>query len=379
MMYTANENKVMVVRDEDYKEYMEATTTGVIYFDNSQKIKNINMEAERICSISKNDVLGKYANEVFGKFGKRFLRIFSITENQEVHSATVCAKIDSRQVYLHLNLLKIIDCTGVITGNVLVIQDVSAVRAAIKQIQTTKMLMSLGEIAAGVAHHVRTPLTTISGYLQLMLGRLEDDKYTVKKEVLESLLGEVSYINDVVKELVMFAKPAVVKKQGVDTNKILGEALALTFNDLGGEGIKIERQIVKGLPTINADANLLQQAFVNILQNAFEAMGTNGVLTVKTWRNFDINMIVISIADTGSGISAEILPRIFEPFYTSKTDRMGLGLPIAHRIIHEHGGFINITFPKEGQNGTNAKIYLPIIENKDKKVSLVQQQVLNLQ
>lgn len=378
-MYKANESKLMVVPENEYKEYVEATTTGIIYLDGNKRIKNINSEAERICFVQRNTILGKKAEEVFNNFGKKFLNIFSVKENQEVNSTTIKAIINDQQVYLHINMLKLIDNSGKITGNVLIMQDVSAVRAALKQIQTTKMLMSLGELAAGVAHHVRTPLTTISGYLQLMLGRLENDKYTVKRDVLEGLLGEVSYINDVVKELVMFAKPAIVKQPGADINQILNEALLLTFKDLGQEGIKINRQIVKGLPTINADANFLQQALVNILQNSFEAMGTIGTLTVKTWRDFEINMLVISISDTGAGIAQEILPRVFEPFYTTKLDRMGLGLPIAYRIVSEHGGFINLSLSPEGSPGTKVHVYLPLLESKSSHLSLVQQQVLNLQ
>lgn len=378
-MYKANESKLMVVPENEYKEYVEATTTGIIYLDGNKRIKNINSEAERICFVQRNTILGKKAEEVFNNFGKKFLNIFSVKENQEVNSTTIKAIINDQQVYLHINMLKLIDNSGKITGNVLIMQDVSAVRAALKQIQTTKMLMSLGELAAGVAHHVRTPLTTISGYLQLMLGRLENDKYTVKRDILEGLLGEVSYINDVVKELVMFAKPAIVKQPGADINQILNEALLLTFKDLGQEGIKINRQIVKGLPTINADANFLQQALVNILQNSFEAMGTIGTLTVKTWRDFEINMLVISISDTGAGIAQEILPRVFEPFYTTKLDRMGLGLPIAYRIVSEHGGFINLSLSPEGSPGTKVHVYLPLLESKSSHLSLVQQQVLNLQ
>lgn len=377
-MYTASEDKIVLVQNEEYKEYMEAATTGVIYFDNNKKIKNINLEAERICSLRKGEILGKCVSEVFEKFGKRFLRIFSCSENKEVKSMTVCAQVDAKQVYLHLNLLKVIDSTGNVAGNVLMIQDVSALKAAIKQIQTTKMLISLGEVAAGVAHHVRTPLTTISGYLQLMIGRLENDKYTVKRDVLEGLLGEVSYIDNIVKELVMFAKPPIAKKPGVDIGRCLSEALRMTFKELGCEKIAIKRQIVKELPTINADENFLQQALVNILQNALESMGDTGVLTVKTWRDYEINMLVISIGDTGSGIAPEILPRIFEPFYTSKLDRMGLGLPIAHRIVFEHNGFINISLPQNSAAGTVVKIYLPIIEKED-RIHLIQQQVLNLQ
>lgn len=378
-MEAVNENKFMVIHDDDYKEYMEATTTGIVYLDGQKRIRNINAEAERICFVQRSLILGRKAEDVFGDFGKKFLQVFSGKGEQDVQTTTVRAKINGQFVYLHVNVLKIIGNSGEVTGKVLIMQDVSAVRATLKQIQTTKMLMSLGELAAGVAHHVRTPLTTISGYLQLMLGRLENDKYTVKRDVLEGLLGEVSYINDVVKELVMFAKPAIVKHPGVDINQLLSEALLLTFHDLGQEKIKIRRQIVKGLPSINADANFLQQALVNILQNAFEAMSDEGVLTVKTWRDFDINMLVISITDTGAGIAQEILPRVFEPFYTTKIDRMGLGLPIAYRIVSEHGGFINLSLATNGATGTRVHIYLPILQDKAGYVSLVQQQVLNLQ
>ncbi|WP_110956147.1 two-component system sensor histidine kinase NtrB [Anaerosinus massiliensis] len=378
-MYKAVDSQLMVVQDKEYKKYFEATNTGVIYLDREKRIKNVNSEVQRIFALHREGLIGQKAEVVFCNFGKNFLKIFSLGDEEEVYSTTSKVKINGQYVYLHINILKIIDSLGLVTGNIIILQDVSAVHATLKQIQTTKMLMSLGELAAGVAHHVRTPLTTISGYLQLMLNRVENDKYTVKREVLEGLLGEVSYINDVVKELIMFAKPAIVKKPGVDINKILNEALLLTFNNIGQDGIHINRQIVKGLPSLMGDSNLLQQALVNILQNALEAMGENGVLTVKTWRDYEINMIVISITDSGAGIAPEILPRVFEPFYTSKIDRMGLGLPIAYRIITEHGGFINLSLSAEGATGTKVNIYLPLFEDELERLSIMQQQILNLQ
>jgi two-component system sensor histidine kinase AtoS len=260
---------------------------------------------------------------------------------------------------------------------IVIMQDISAVRATIKQIQTTKMLMSLGELAAGVAHHVRTPLTTISGYLQVMLNRLEDDEYKVRRDVLETLLDEVSYINNVVKELILFAKPPLEKEPGVNINLVLEEALLLTFKDLGGEKIEIDKQLAQNLQTINADPNLMKQALVNIMQNAMEAMPDEGILTVRSWLHADSNMLVIEIADTGDGVAPQILSRVFEPFYTTKLDRMGIGLPIAHRIVTEHGGFININ--SETNRGTKVHVYLPIMDERMRQLALVHQQVLNLQ
>ena len=151
----------------------------------------------------------------------------------------------------------------------------------------------------------------------------------------------------------------------------------MTFKELGGEQIAINKQLINDLPTINADTNLIQQAIVNIIQNAIEAMPDEGVLTLKTWLNADLSMIVVAITDTGAGVASEILPRVFEPFYTTKLDRMGLGLPIAHRIIAEHGGFINISSDEKG--GTKVHIYMPIVDGRLNHLAVVHQQILNLQ
>jgi two-component system sensor histidine kinase AtoS len=237
--------------------------------------------------------------------------------------------------------------------------------------------MSMGELAAGVAHHIRTPLTTISGYLQIMLNRLENDQYTVRRDIVEMLLDEVSYINTVVKELVMFAKPPLQKEPGVEINHILDESLLLVFKQMGGERINIVKEFADNLPAINADANLLQQAFVNILQNAMEAMPDVGEVGIRTWIRSDLNMLVVAVTDVGCGVDPGIMSRIFEPFYTTKLDRVGLGLPIAHRVVSEHGGFIHIS--SNDGIGTKVHVYLPIVDDRSRQISSVHQQILNLQ
>ncbi|MDD4601676.1 Signal transduction histidine-protein kinase AtoS [bioreactor metagenome] len=371
-------NKVLyLAKEEDYSDYFESTTNGIICLDSSLRIKNLNREAERICGIDRARLVGKRADNIFKDYGQKFLRVFSLSEYDDIYTTSLKINIKDQVLYLHVDTLKLHDSSGSVSGMIVIMQDVTAVRAAIKQIQTTQMLMSLGELAAGVAHHVRTPLTTIGGYLQVMLGRLKDDQYVVRRDLLEMLLGEVSYINDVVKELVLFAKPPVEMKPDVNINRLLEQALLLTFKEIGGEKIAINKKLTDSIPTINADSNLIQQAIVNIIQNAIEAMPDEGLLTLKTWLNADLNMIVLAITDTGSGVASEILPRVFEPFYTTKLDRMGLGLPIAHRIIAEHGGFINISSDEKG--GTKVHIYIPIVDGRLSHLTVVHQQILNLQ
>ncbi|MDF2636413.1 MAG: sensor signal transduction histidine kinase [Pelosinus sp.] len=374
---TSQNRLIHLVREDEYTEYFESTTNGIIHLDSEMRIKSLNREAERIGLIDRSDAIGKRAEVIFRKYGEQFLKIFNVSEYEDIKTANISLRNNDQVVYLHVDALKLVDSSGEFNGMIVILQDVSAVRAAIKQIQTTQMLVSLGELAAGVAHHVRTPLTTISGYLQVMLGRIDDDKYTVRRDVLETLLGEVSYINDVVKELILFAKPPVQKGPDVDLNRLLEEALLLSFKDIDGEKINISKELSKNLPAITADKNLIKQAVMNIMQNAIESMDGEGVLSIKSWMNAELSMLVIAINDTGAGITPEILSRIFEPFYTTKLDRVGLGLPIANRIIAEHGGFVNISAGEKG--GTKVHIYLPILDDCTNRLAIVHQQILNLQ
>lgn len=370
-------NLIHLVREDDYRDYFETAKSGIIYLDAVLRVKSLNKEAERVFGIDRSQVLGKRADIAFRAFGEKLTKLFTLSEYDDFHSANVRLKVREQVAYVHFDIVKLRESSGGVSGVIVIVQDVSAVRAAIKQIQTTQMLMSLGELAAGVAHHVRTPLTTISGYLQVMLGRLEDDRYTVGREVLETMLDEVSYINNVVKELILFAKPPIHKEPGANINRLLEEALRLTFSRLDREAVRIEKELAEYLPTLYADANLLKQALVNILQNALEAMPGTGVLTVRTWLHAELNMMVVAIGDTGPGVAPQILPRVFEPFYTTKLDRMGLGLPTSHRIVAEHGGFINIS-SDEGA-GTKVHIYLPIVDDRVRQLAVAHQQILNLQ
>ncbi len=379
-MYTAEawDNRIVYLgREEDYREYFETAKAGIIYLDERLRLKNLNREAERIFCLERARVIGKQAEVAFEHCGDKFLKTFAVSEYEDFYAANVKLTMRGQASYVHVDSLKLRDETGAVAGVIVIVQDISAVKATIKQIQTTQMLMSLGELAAGIAHHVRTPLTTLSGYLQIMMNRLEDDRYTVRREVLEMLLGEVSYINNVVKELILFAKPPVNRQPGVNVNRLVEDALRLVFKQMGGENVAIDRRLSEGLPSLTADANLLKQAIVNIIQNAMEAMPDRGTLTVRSWLHAELNMLVVAVADTGPGVLPQVLSRVFEPFYSTKLDRMGLGLPTAHRIVTEHGGFINII--ADENTGTKVHIYLPIVDDRVRRITAAHQQILNLQ
>lgn len=379
-MYTAeawDSRITYLVREEDYRGYLETAKTGIVYLDALLQVRNLNREAERIFGLERSQVVGRGANTVFRHCGDEFLRSFALAEHDEYFAVNVRLQVRDQVSYVHVDSLKLYDAGGGASGIIIIVQDISAVRATIKQIQTTQMLMSLGELAAGVVQHVRAPLTTVGGYLQFMVNRLEDDRCCVGREVLETLLREVSHINNVVKELVMFAKPPIRKEPGVDVNRVVEDALRLVFREMGGESVTIEKRLAGELPTLTADANLLKQALVNVCQNALEAMPEHGVLSVRSWLNAEINMVVVAITDTGGGVEPHVLARAFEPFFSTKLDRTGLGLPTAHRIVVEHGGFMNIS--SDERRGTKVHIYLPIVAGRPRRLPTAHQELLNLQ
>lgn len=371
--YSREKNELIC--DSERNDF-NAAKSGIIYFDSSFQIIDLNREAENICSIQRSQVVGLRGDQALKHLGEKFVEIFH-KDHYEDYSASIQIKNSAGFRYMYVDTLKIHNLVGEFIGFVLIIQDVTALQAALKQIQTTRMLISLGELAAGVAHHIRTPLTTINGYLQVMLNRLQGERYVVRRDVLEILLNETTYINQVIQELVLFAKPPIQKSSGVDVNRLLTEALLLDFRDLGGEKIQIDKHLADNLPFIYGDPNLLQQVFVNIMQNAIEAMPEEGVLSLRSWLHADLNMVVISVVDNGVGVPREIFSKVFEPFYTSKLDHMGLGLSIAHRIITEHGGFIHLS--DEPGGGTKVHIYLPVVERSEHALLKVHQQILNLQ
>jgi two-component system, NtrC family, sensor histidine kinase AtoS len=374
----AYDNRLLnLVREEGPGDYCASVKSAIIFLDSALRVKNINREAEKLFAVERDHVIGRQAEKAFQRLGEKFLKVFAISEHEEFYTANYKLRIREQTVYIHIDALKLRDSVGNLSGVILIAQDVSTIRATLRQIQTTQMLTSLGELAAGVAHHVRTPLTTISGYLQVMVNRMEDDQYTVRRDVLEMLYDEVSYINNVVKELILFAKPPVCREPGVSINRVLEEALLLTFKQLGGENITIDKLLAQDLPEITADVNLIKQALVNIMQNAVEDMPDTGTIRLRSGLHAELNMLVVAITDTGCGVALQIMPRVFEPFYTTKVDRLGLGLPTAYRIVSEHGGFINIS--SEPGSGTKVHVYLPVTDERVRHLTHVQQQILNLQ
>ena len=225
-----------------------------------------------------------------------------------------------------------------------------------KQLMHADRLATIGQLAAGVAHEINEPLSSILGFAQLVQRnpRLpQESVHDVQRIVTASL-----HAREVIKKLLLFARRTPTFKGRANLNNIVSEALGLFEHRFENEGIELVCTFCPRMPEITADAGQLTQVLVNLVVNAIQAMPQGGRLSVTT--DVQDQYVVCTVEDTGVGMTEEILDRLFVPFFTTKevNQGTGLGLPVAHGIVTSHGGTIEVKSKPE--KGTTFTIRLPI-------------------
>ena len=226
-----------------------------------------------------------------------------------------------------------------------------------QMIQAAK-LSALGELVAGVAHELNNPLTVLVGASDILEQQAPDDL----KEYAQMIREATDAARHIVRGLLTFGRQMPLERRHVMLDELIEKVLALTAADLRIESVKIDRDMEPGLPPVWADGNQLQQVLVNLVTNAKQAMAElpegNRRLRVTT-RSYGTDRVLITVEDTGPGIPADVLPKIFDPFVTTKGSAgTGLGLSISYGIIREHGG--HITADSRPGEGATFTIDLPV-------------------
>ncbi len=218
-------------------------------------------------------------------------------------------------------------------------------------------LSALGNLAASVAHEIRNPLNSVSMGLQRLKAEFfptqDEDQYS---RFIELMQGEVHRLNSIVEQFLSLARPIELKLEKLKVEKVLTELATLVESDAKGSNVKISVVAQPDLQTIIADRNYLKQVLLNLILNGLQAMPDGGTLTLEA--STSRNDFLLAVTDTGVGISSEILPRIFEPYFTTKDKGSGLGLAIARRIVEEHGG--TLTVNTKAARGSRFLISLPL-------------------
>ncbi|MCR2823886.1 ATP-binding protein [Lederbergia panacisoli] len=234
---------------------------------------------------------------------------------------------------------------------VLISRDISERKKAEAQLLHAEKLSIVGELAAGIAHEIRNPLTTIKGFVQIYKSN-EAIEYT------DLLLSELGRIETITSELLSLGKPQVIKMNHTNLQDLIENTLELLLPQANMNNIQFKLGY-EGPPFfITCEQNQIKQVFINILKNAMEAMHEGGEIHLNLRKGAE-GKCIISIQDEGCGIPEDILPRLGEPFYTLKEKGTGLGLMICHKIIKQHHG--TITYQSKAGEGTLVEIELPLV------------------
>jgi signal transduction histidine kinase len=227
----------------------------------------------------------------------------------------------------------------------------------LKRLFHADKLMTVGELAAGAAHEIRNPLAAVRSTVQYIKRDLPDDK----KNLVDEIIEEVDRIDKIIKGLLSFSRTSELHVESLDLHAVLDQTLSLLDSELKKHAIEVFREFRVSNSHIHADGGQLKQVFLNVFLNSIQAIERGGRITVVT----DVvptrpGFVRILISDTGPGIPAPVLPRVFDPFYTTKEDGTGIGLSISYGIISRHGGEIDISNVEEGEaGGTTVSIDLP--------------------
>jgi signal transduction histidine kinase len=223
------------------------------------------------------------------------------------------------------------------------------------QLVQSEKLAALGTMAAGIAHEIKNPLTSLQLFSQMMAERFDDHEF--REKFTQIVPPEIERLNKIVNELVSFAKPSKLIMEPAQVNDILDKTIRLSEISFKKLNVKVIKEFGP-VPAVMCDQQKLMQIFLNLIMNGSQSMASGGTLTVRTYFD-DINKnVCIDIKDTGHGITEENMKKIFAPFFTTKEGGTGLGLAITKRIVEEHKGKIKIK--SAVGEGTTFTVELPV-------------------
>jgi two-component system sensor histidine kinase HydH len=264
---------------------------------------------------------------------------------------------DENRSPLHLEVMAspLADNDKKFLGTLLILRDKTELNRLKQEMEQHRRLAAIGRLAAGVAHEIRNPLSSLKGYATFFKEVFEPD--SENHGIADTMTKEVDRLNRVVGELVELAKPVAVSKKAIDIEALILKSTQQISYEPDAQGIEIKTDIAKDLPLLHADEDRLKQVLLNLYLNAVQAMDNSGTLSIRISTGADKKFICIIVSDTGKGIDPAELPSIFEPYFTTKLSGTGLGLAIVHNIIKAHNGEIDVDSSPE--NGTRFIIRLP--------------------
>lgn len=346
-------------RMKSYTEnVVESMADGLISIDREGKIVTLNRQAGEILGAGRErlegnkitSVLGEEIGQILGSMaGQALVR----DREMDIH------KDEDGRIPLSLSVAPLRDEKGEKMGSVLLIKDLREIRDLQEKVHRSERLASLGRLAAGVAHEIRNPLSSIKGFAQYFVKRFSG--HDEEQGYASVMVKEVDRLNRVITDLLDFAGPKEPRREPQSLETIAEQALKLLAPDLEARKVEVVKEYEPDLPAVPVDRDRISQVFINLLLNALESMETGGEIRISLRRCGPPPAVEISVADTGAGIPEDDLEKVFEPFFSRKRKGTGLGLAIVHQIVESHRGDIKVE--SSPGKGTTFRMRLPLNGN----------------
>lgn len=343
---------------QDYtRQVVASMANGLLSINPDGKIASYNLLALELLDLKESEVREKNLKSVFD---------FKETGIDDILSG--CQSVIDREIShrqksgellpMVLSVTPIRDEGEACTGAVIVLRDLREIKQLEKKVRQSEKLAAIGRLAAGVAHEIRNPLSSIRGFARFLAHALSDRSQ--EREYAEIMVKEVDRINRVVNDLLAFAQPMKPNREPTDISEIIEHTIRLMEVDARSRDVLIHRNISPDLDKLSIDGNQITQALINLILNALQELDTGGSIEVGAEIDHSGNQINIWVEDNGSGIAHENKGKIFDPFFTTREKGTGLGLAIVHKIAENHGGEIRVDSPLPSKNqGCRFTIILP--------------------
>ncbi|URT73319.1 PAS domain-containing sensor histidine kinase [Cytobacillus firmus] len=339
--------------EQKFRMIFEGALEGILLWNDQFQIVDINQSGQRMLQMSKEDLVGISLHSILNDCNitddelKEQIRSIH-SDGQSDGNLSITLKSGRKKFFEFSNKLNIFSNISMTT-----FKDITEKLEMEEQLRKSDTLNVIGELAAGIAHEIRNPMTALKGFIQLLEGSVKED-YTMYFNVITT---ELSRIDSIINEFLILAKPQAVKFVEKDISQIMKETVDLLSAQAVLHNVQFRTYYEQNLPRVFCETNQMKKVFINIIKNAIEVMPKGGYITVSIQKESD-QRVHISIGDEGTGIPAHKIKKLGEPFYTTKERGTGLGLMVTYKIIEEHKGTIEVE-SKLGQ-GTVFHIYLPI-------------------
>lgn len=357
-----------IAEKEEMKNYLqnilESLTNGVIVTDLEGKIQWVNKCTGIFAGVEETDVRGKHVSALFDVLSPENWEgiLFS-----EYLKGGVGHKIKLNGRTMEIFSSPVAARNGKTLGNVFILRDITRIERLEEMEKRSEKFASMGEMAANIAHEIRNPLGSIELFASLLMKDLKEKR---DRDRVAQIVTSVKNMDNKISNLLLFTKTKIPRLEVVNINEVLKEALFFAEQLASQGSISLDYNFEEGETCVVCDVEMMKQVFLNIILNGIQAMPDGGNLHIETkFSNVDkaipnvTPFVEIIFKDNGIGISQENLPKIFDPFFSTKEGTSGLGLPIVHNIIDMHKGAIHVESGQGG--GTVFTVLLPYKEKRN--------------